>query len=81
MLEALRSSAERGKTTPEKLLEQLRSSGRIARLKEELASRRAVELMVEQAKPISVEQAKARNLIWTPGNEEKPAGQLWTPGS
>jgi trigger factor len=87
LLEAIRPSAERAKTKPEKLLEQLRSSGRIQRLRQDLAARQAVELMVGQAKPISVEQAKARNLIWTPGKEEAgegagtASGRLWTPGS
>ena len=36
-------------------------------------------------KPISVEQAKARQKLWTPGQEGKQqgsgSGQLWTPGS
>jgi trigger factor len=83
LLEALRSSAERGKTTPEKLLEQLRQRGGLARLRAEIAARQAVELLVAEAKPISVEQAKAREKLWTPekGERENPAGQLWTPGS
>ena len=39
-----------------------------------------------EATPISVEQAKARQKLWTPGKddgESGPAGsgQLWTPGS
>jgi trigger factor len=87
VLEAVRPSAERAKTKPEKLLEQLRSSGRLGRLRQDIAARQAVELMVKEAKPISVEQAKARNLIWTPGKDEPGegaqagSGQLWTPGS
>jgi trigger factor len=84
MLESLQASAERAKSTPEKLLETLRSSGRITRLRSELAARKAVELMVSEAQAISVEQAKARNLIWTPGKAEEGAGaggRLWTPGS
>lgn len=87
LLEAIGPSAERAKAKPEKLLEQLRSSGRIQRLRQDLAARQAVELMVSQAKPISVEQAKARNLIWTPGKEQDgegagtASGRLWTPGS
>jgi trigger factor len=82
MLEALVASAERAKSTPEKLLQTMRETGRIGRLKQELASRQAVELMVSEAKPISVEQAKARNLIWTPGSSEESGsgGRLWTPG-
>ncbi|HET9721316.1 MAG TPA: trigger factor [Solirubrobacteraceae bacterium] len=87
LLEVIAPTAERGKTKPEKLLEQLRSSGRLERLRQDVAARQAVELMVKEAKPISVEQAKARNLIWTPGKEEVGEGagsstpQLWTPGS
>ncbi len=87
LLEVIRPSAERAKSKPEKMLEQLRSSGRLQRLSQELAGRQAVELMVSEAKPISVEQAKARNLIWTPGKDEtgedagSAPGRLWTPGS
>jgi trigger factor len=86
VMEAIRPSAERAKEKPEKLLERLRSSGGLQRLRQDIAARQAVELLVREAKPISVEQAKARNLIWTPGKEEAGSGsaetpQLWTPGS
>jgi trigger factor len=97
VLEAIRPSAERAKTKPEKLLERLRTSGGLQRLRQEIAGRQAVELLVKEAKPISVEQAGTageaggpRNLIWTPGKDEpaasgegsgSAAGQLWTPGS
>jgi len=85
--EALEPTAERQGTTVEKLLEQVRSSGRLDRIRREVATRQAVELLVAEAKPISVEQAKARQKLWTPGKQdpEHPAaegsGQLWTPGS
>ena len=54
-----------------------------------MATRQALELLVSEAVPISVEQAKAREALWTPGKGDsegdgKPAastGQLWTPGS
>ncbi len=47
-----------------------------------MAEEQAIELLVREAKPISVEQAKARQKLWTPGKEEvEGAGQLWTPGS
>jgi hypothetical protein len=38
---------------------------------------------VREAKPISVEQAQAREKLWTPGKEqgERGPGQLWTPGA
>jgi trigger factor len=84
--EALAPAAERDKTTPAKLLARLRSSGRLAALTRDLAARRALDLLAEEAKPISIEQAKARDKLWTPGREEAEstgarAGRLWTPGS
>jgi trigger factor len=80
--EALEPSAEREKTTPAKLLERLRSAGRDTTLSRDVAARRALDLIAEEAKPISVEQAKARDKLWTPEREqEKGSGQLWTPGS
>ena len=54
------------------------------RLREEVANRQALELLVKEAKPISVEQAKARDKLWTPGADEPAggsSGELWTPGS
>ena len=81
--EALEPTAERQGSTVEKLFEQLRSGGRLDRLRRELATRQAVELLVAEAKPISVEQAKAREKLWTPDKEEagRGSGQIWTPGS
>ena len=85
--EALEPSAERQSTTAEKLFEQLRSAGRLDRVRTEVATRQAVEMLVADAKPISVEQAKARQKIWTPGKDDpahpagQGSGQLWTPGS
>ncbi len=83
LLQDLGPVAERGSTTPEKLLETLRKDGRLERLREDVASRMAIELLVGEAKPITVEQAKARQKLWTPGKDESApgAGQLWTPGS
>ena len=80
--EALAPAAERESTTPAKLLERLRQAGRDGALQRDVAARRALDLMAEEAKPISVEQAKARDKLWTPEREpEKGSGQLWTPGS
>jgi trigger factor len=72
-----------GRTSPKKLLEQLKSSGRIETLKEDLAQRKALDLIADAAKPITIEQAQARDKLWTPGSEESgsASGQLWTPGS
>jgi trigger factor len=84
--EALQPTAERTGEKIEKLLDQLRSNGRLERLSEDVATGQALELLVREATPISVEQAKARQKLWTPGKEETdPAhpgpGRLWTPGS
>jgi trigger factor len=81
--DALAPVAEREGTTTDKLLERVRKNGRLDQLREDVASRQAVELLVREAKPISVEQAKARDQLWTPGRDkpESGSGQLWTPGS
>lgn len=81
MVEALEHSAEHERTTPQKLLERLRANGREAMIREDIRARKAIELIAEEAKPIPLEQAEAREQIWTPEKErEKAAGGLWTPG-
>ena len=83
MVEALEHSAEHERTTPEKLLERLRKNGRDAMVREDIRARKAIELVAEAATPIPLEQAEAREQIWTPEKEEKEqegGGKLWTPG-
>ena len=64
----------------------------VVQLREDVATRQALELLVSEAKPISVEQAQAREALWTPGKEgaggtqsegksAASTAQLWTPGS
>lgn len=79
---ALELSAEREGTTTDKLFERLRTSGRLDRVRKQVAARQAAELLVAEAEPISVEQAQARKRLWTPGKEAaaQGSGQLWTPG-
>jgi trigger factor len=81
--EALEPVAERGGTTTAKLLEDLRSSGRLEGIREDVSNRQAVELLVREAKPITVEQAQARQKLWTPGKDEESGepGRIWTPDS
>ncbi|HEY1509081.1 MAG TPA: trigger factor [Solirubrobacteraceae bacterium] len=83
VLEMITPAAAREEITPEELLEQLRSGGRFDRVRDDVATSLAVELLVREAKPISVDQAKAREQLWTPEQEDKQSGsgQLWTPGS
>ncbi len=59
VLEALQPTAEREKTTPEKLFKRLEENGRLGRLRDELANRKAVEWLVEQAKPGQRAEKKA----------------------
>lgn len=88
MVEALEHSAEHERTTPEKLLERLRQNGRDAMVREDLRAQKAIELVVDAAKPIPKEEAderrgraEAREKILTPEEGKGKAGGLWTPGS
>ena len=87
LLEAVEQVAGEGpqRTSPKKLLERLKSSGRLDELKRDLAQRKALDLVAESAQAISVEQAEARDKLWTPGADEPsegaPGGRLWTPTS
>jgi trigger factor len=80
MQEAVAHAAEHERTTPEKLLKRLRESGRDATIREDIRFRKAIDLVAAEAKPIPVEQAEAREKIWTPEKEREAAGGLWTPG-
>jgi trigger factor len=81
LLEVIRPAAERDGQKPEKVLARLRERGRLGPLLEDIAARQAAELLEGEAKPITVEQAKARDKLWTPEKEGESSGQLWTPGS
>jgi trigger factor len=89
--EALEHSAEHENTTAEKLMERLEQAGRLDTLRHDLATRKAVDLLAQSARPIEAERAKAREKLWKPGDEdpggapaeqgEAAPGKLWTPGS
>jgi trigger factor len=86
LLEAVTPTAEREEIAPEQVLAQLRDAGRIQELREDLAARQAIELIVERAKPIPVEQAIAREKLWTPEKDAEHESEraqarekLWTP--
>ena len=57
LLEAVGQAAEGD--SPKKLLERLKSAGRLDTLKEDLAQRRALDLVTESAKPVAAETAPA----------------------
>jgi trigger factor len=82
LVEALAHPAEHERTTPEKLLERLRENGRDAMVREDLQVRKAIDVVAESAKPIPLEQAEAREKIWTPEKEQdEEKAELWTPDS
>jgi trigger factor len=86
VLDFLAPMATRENTTPEKLRDQLEKAGRLDSVREDIAQRQAVDWLVEHATPISVDQAQARDKLWTPekGDEAaaaQGAGDLWTPDS
>ena len=65
-----------------KAIERAKAEGRDDALREDIAMRKAVDLLVEHAKPIPVDQAEARDKLWTPEKEGKERSEkLWTPGS
>ena len=71
-----------GEKQLQRQLKRARSRGLDEALRDDIAMRKAVDLLVENAEPIPVEQAKARDKLWTPGKEEKGERQeIWTPGS
>jgi trigger factor len=82
ILEALAPTAQREGTTPKKVMDRLRSGGRLDDVREEVLARKAIDLVADSAKPIPLEQAAAREKIWTPEKGEKEgSSELWTPGS
>jgi trigger factor len=82
VLAALEEAAPSESTSAKKLLERMKSAGRLDAFKAELANRKALDLLAESASPITVEQAQARDKLWTPGSDPAETAQsLWTPGS
>jgi trigger factor len=87
VLEAVETAAGEGpsRTSPKKLLERLKSAGRLETLKEEIAQRKALDVVAESAKAITIDQARARDKLWTPGDSDRAKrgspDQLWTPTS
>jgi trigger factor len=74
-----------GDEAPEKLLDNLRRSGRDSLLRSEIRLRKAADVVADSATPIPAEQAAAREKLWTPEKEreesEAAEAGLWTPGS
>jgi trigger factor len=58
LLDALEPAAEREQMSRQKLLDRLRHAGRVDDLAKEVAAEQAIDLVVTEAKPISVEEAE-----------------------
>ncbi|HEY1595048.1 MAG TPA: trigger factor [Thermoleophilaceae bacterium] len=79
---AARSSDKVDEDALRRSFERAKEEGRDDVLREDIAMRKAVDLLVESAKPIPVGQAEARDKLWTPEKEaEQKSSELWTPGS
>ena len=86
--EALRTAAPPDASDKQlkRALKRARAQGADEALREDIAMRKAVDLVVEHAKPIPLERAAARDKLWTPEKDEAEgapsgSGELWTPGS
>jgi len=74
LAEALAPNAEREGTRADKLLERVRKAGSLDALRDDVATRKAMELLAERAKPIPLAQAQARERLWVP-DSAKGAGR------
>jgi trigger factor len=68
VMEAVESAAPEQRTSAKKLLQRLKDSGRLEQLENDLAQRKALDLVADSAKPITPGQAEAREKLWTPGS-------------
>jgi trigger factor len=67
---------------PARVVEQLRAGGAYERERQSIRMARALERVSAEVKRIPLEQAMARDAIWTPDKEKpKTETKLWTPGS
>jgi trigger factor len=80
--EIVREQAEAMGDDADATLLQLRESGRIETLRDDIRMRNALDRVASEVKRIPKELAEARDALWTPEKENKPTdAKLWTPGS
>ena len=78
--EFIREHAESEGDAAEEVVEQVFASGRHELLREDLRMRKALDLVVAEAKRIPLELARAREKLWTPDKgAAAPETKLWTP--
>lgn len=87
MVDAIAEDMNEGRDSAEEQFKAVKEAGGIKQLEQELKARKVIDELVSKAKPIPIEQAEAREAIWTPEKEEAESGGgaksegLWTPGS
>ncbi len=84
LADALTQASDQEGVTPAALVERLRDSGRLQEALDDLAARMAIDLICDEATPITPAQAEVRERIWTPEEREgddggNKSGELWTP--
>ena len=81
----IREQAEAAGDDPDEVVADVWAHGHQETLREDLRLKAALDRLVADVKPISVELAEARDKLWTPDKEnqetETTAKTLWTPGS
>ena len=82
----IREQATQGGENPDELVERLMGdAATLTALRIDLRLQKALDIVVENAKEISPEQAEAREKLWTPEKESEAAAAkpttIWTPGS
>jgi len=73
LLDALEPAAEREQISRQKLLDKLRQANRVDELSREVAAKTAIDLVVQSAKPIGVDEAEKAKA------KAEAAEKLWTP--
>jgi FKBP-type peptidyl-prolyl cis-trans isomerase (trigger factor) len=78
----VREQADAAGENADDVIEDLWQHGRQEDLREDLRLRAALDRVAAEVKPIPLEQAQARDAIWTPDKETEPTEtKLWTPGN
>ena len=85
MVEAwVREQSAEGDEDPDEAVERLLGDpATTTALRADLAAQKALDIVVEHAKPITPEQAEAKDKLWTPEQESDAPGEkptpIWTP--
>jgi trigger factor len=73
LMEAVERAAPSEGTSAKKLYERLKNAGRLEQLEDDLAQRKALDLVADSAKAIGVEDAKKAGKLYTKGADEPSA--------